>query len=160
MLAKFTNQLPALRLATATIAALILSASLPHAAFAASADVGLWKIDTLKSKFHAGSAILTITRANGANATAGRFVVISGGGVYLMTGAAAANANGLKPVDYARMTETGEAVLIGTNPRSKDHCGFKCRAGLPEHTRTVIFTVVNGKGQKIQDMLAYDDQNW
>jgi hypothetical protein len=156
---KFANQLPMFRLVTSTLAALILSASLPQAGYAAS-DAGLWKIDPAKSKFNSSSATLTIKRVEGANSTAaGRFVVISGGGVYLMTGAAS-DSKGLKPVDFTRMTQTGEAVLIGTNPRSMDSCGFECRAGLPERTRTVTFKVVNRGEQQIKDMLAYDEQNW
>ena len=158
MSSKLTNQLPALRLVTATLVALMLSASIPQAGFAASADTGIWKIDPAKSKFNSSSATLTIKRVQGADSTAaGRFVVISGGGVYLMTGAAA-DSKGLKPVDFTRMTQTGEAVLIGTHPRSNDSCGFECRAGLPERTRTVTFNVVNRAQQQIRDMLAYDNE--
>ena len=160
MLSKSTNQLSVLRIATSTLAALILAASIPQAAFAASSDAGIWKIDPAKSKFNSSSATLTIKRVEGANPTAaGRFVVISGGGVYLMTGAAS-DSKGLKPVDFTRMTQTGEAVLIGTHPRSMDRCGFQCRAGLPELTRTVTFKVVNRGDQQIKDMLASDEQNW
>jgi hypothetical protein len=156
---KLTHHLPMFRLVTSTLAALILSASLPLAGHAAS-DAGIWKIDPAKSKFNANSATLTIKRVEAADSKApGKFVVISGAGVYLMTGAAA-DSQGLKPVDFTRMTETGEAVLIGTNPRSLDPCAFACRAGLPEKTRTVTFKVVKRGEQQIRDMLASDEQNW
>jgi hypothetical protein len=55
------------------------------------------------------------------------------------------------------MTRTGEAVLIGTHPRSLDECRFHCRAGLPEKVRTVTFRVVNTGEQQIRDMLASND---
>jgi hypothetical protein len=159
MLSKLTNQLRMFRLVTSALAALILSASLPQAGYAAS-DAGIWKIDPAKSKFNSSSATLTIKRVEAADSAApGRFVVISGAGVYLMTGAAS-DSHGLKPVDFTRMTQTGEAVLIGTNPRSMDACGFECRAGLPERTRTVTFKVVKKGEQEIRDMLASDEQNW
>jgi hypothetical protein len=147
------------RTVTSTLAACVLAATLPQLAFAAS-EAGIWKVDPAKSKFNASSATLTIKRADGANSTGGKFIVISGAGVYLVTGSSASDSKGLKPVDFSRMTQTGEAVLIGTNPRSMDPCGFACRAGLPERTRTVTFKVVNRGEQQIKDMLASDDQNW
>jgi len=159
MWSKLTNQLPARRIVTSTLAALILAASIPQAGFAAS-DAGIWKVDPAKSKLNSSSATLTIKRVEGASSTAGSFIVISGAGVYRMTGAAASDSRGLKPVDFANMTRTGEAVLIGTHPRSLDPCGFHCRAGLPEPIRTVTFRVVKTGEQQIRDMLAYDDQNW
>jgi hypothetical protein len=135
-----------------------LSAALPHSAFAAT-DVGIWKVDPAKSKYNANSATLTIHRVENASAGSGSgsFIVISGMGVYRMTSGAQASASaGLKPVDFQNMTRTGEAVLIGTHPRSNDDCGFKCRAGLVESTRTVTFKVVNKGDQQIKDMLAYE----
>lgn len=162
MLSKLTNQLPSRSIVTSTLAALILTVSLPQIGLAASADTGIWKVDPAKSKFNSSSATLTLKRAGGPNsgATASeRFIVISGAGVYLMTGAAS-DSKGLKPVDFTRMTQTGEAVLIGTHPRSMDSCGFECRAGLPERTRTVTFKVVKRGEQQIRDMLAFDEQNW
>ena len=159
MLTKFTHQLPTRSLVTSTLAALMLTISLPQIGLAAS-DAGIWKVDPTRSKLNSSSATLTIQRVEGKDSTAsGKFIVISGAGVYLMTGAAA-DSSGLKPVDFTRMTQTGEAVLIGTHPRSKDGCGFECRAGLPERTRTVTFNVVKRGEQQIKDMLAYDDQNW
>jgi hypothetical protein len=73
-----------------------------------------------------------------------------------MTGPAAESI-GLKPVDFATMTRTGEAVLIGTHPRSPDPCRFHCRAGLPEPVRTVTFRVVKTGEKQIKEMLASDD---
>ena len=153
-----TNQSPAYRLITAAVAAVALSAALPQAAFAAT-DVGIWKVDPSKSQYNANSATLTIRRVENASAGAGSgsFIVISGLGVYRMTSSAhAADSAGLKPVDFQNMTRTGEAVLIGTHPRSNDDCGFKCRAGLNETIRTVTFRVVNKGEQQIKDMLASD----
>jgi hypothetical protein len=152
-----TSQSPAHRLIVAAVAACALSAALPHEAFAAS-DVGIWKVDPSKSKYNANSATLAIHRVEGASGGAGSFLVISGMGVYRMTsGAHAADSAGLKPVDFQTMTRTGEAVLIGTHPRSYDDCRFKCRAGLVETTRTVTFRIVNKGEQQIRDMLASDE---
>ena len=157
MSSKLNHRLPVLRLVTSALA-LILAVSHPPAVNAAS-DAGIWKIDPSKSKVSTSSATLTINRVEGGYANAqGRFVVISGGGVYLLTGAAS-ESQGLKPVDFTRMMQTGEAILIGTNPHSKDACGFACRAGLPERTRTVTFNVVKRGEQDIRDMLASGEQN-
>jgi hypothetical protein len=143
---------------TAALAVLILSASIPQAASAAS-DAGVWKVDPAQSKFNSRSATLTIQRVEGGSSTRDSFIVISGEGVYRVTGSAAAN-RGFKPADFTNMTRTGEAVLIGTHPHSTDACGYKCRAGLPEPVRTVTFNIVKSGEQQIRDMLAYDDQNW
>ena len=157
MLSKLINQMPAHHLVASTLAALILTAPIPQPASAAS-DAGVWKVDPAQSKLNSRSATLTIQRVEGASSTAGSFIVISGAGVYRVTGSAASN-KGFKPVDFADMTRTGEAVLIGTHPHSTDACGFKCRAGIPEPVRTVTFRVVTSGEQQIRDMLAYD-QNW
>jgi len=150
-----TNQSPAHRLILAAVAACALSAALPHETFAAT-DVGIWKVDPSKSKYNANSATLTLRRVQeGSGSGSGSFIVISGMGVYRMIGSAhAADSAGLKPVDFQAMTRTGEAVLIGTHPRSNDDCGFRCRAGLVETTRTVTFKLVNKGEQQVRDMLA------
>ena len=75
-----------------------------------------------------------------------------------MTGAAASDSKGVKLVDYAGMVRDGKAVLIGTNARSTDHCGFRCQTGLPDPRLTLTFTAVNAAGQQINDMLALDGQ--
>lgn len=152
-----TNKSPAYRLVMAAVAACALSAALPTTTSAAT-DVGIWKVDPSKSKYNANSATLTLHRVEGSGGGgAGSFIVISGLGVYRMTsGAQAADSARLKPVDFQNMTRTGEAVLIGTHPRSNDDCGFKCRAGLVETTRTVTFRIVNKGEQQIRDMLAYE----
>jgi hypothetical protein len=147
------------RTATSALAALALVAALPQIAHAAS-DAGIWKVDPARSTFNSRSATLTIQRANDANPGPGGFIVISGAGVYRVTGSTAADAKGLKPVDFQAMTRNGDAVLIGTHPRSLDPCGFACRSGLPEPVRTVTFTLVKSGEQQIKDMLAYEDQNW
>jgi hypothetical protein len=78
-----------------------------------------------------------------------------------VSGAAASNSRGLKPVDFSRMTETGDAVLIGLQPRSKDPCGFECRSGLPERRLTVTFNIVKNGEQQLKDMIASaDDESW
>src|SRR5262245_33565636 len=119
-----TNQSPSQRLIIAAVAAIALGAALPHHAVAAS-DVGIWKVDPSKSRYNANanSAVLTLRRVKEAStgAAAGSFIVISGSGVYRMTSGSHASASvGLKPVDFQNMTRTGEAVLIGKNPRSEE----------------------------------------
>src|SRR5205823_14215227 len=91
------------RTLTSTLAALVLAAALPQAGFAAAPDVGIWKVDPAKSNFRSGFATLTIDRAGGVNPAAGSFIVISKGSVYLVTGAAASDSKGVKPVDYTNM---------------------------------------------------------
>lgn len=159
MSSKLTNQSAARRTVTSVLAALALTAALPQAGFAAS-DAGIWKVDPAKSTYNARYATLTLKRVEGANNTsAGSFIVISGAGVYRMTGAAASYSTGFKPVDFGNMTKTGQAVLIGTHPRSNDPCGFACSHGLSETTRTVTFRLVDKGEQQIRDMLASDEQN-
>ena len=147
------------RTLTSTLAALVLAAALPQAGFAAaSSDLGTWKVDVAKSNFHSGFATLTIDRAGGVNPTAGSFIVISKGSVYLVTGAAASDSKGVKPVDYTNMS-AGKGVLIGTNAQSADHCGFRCQIGLVDsRPMTLTFKAADGAGQQINDMLAYDGQ--
>ena len=143
---------------TSTVAALVLAAALPQAGFAAASDVGIWKVDPAKSNFSSGNATLTIQRAGGVNPAAGSFIVISKGSVYLVTGAAASDGKGVQPVDYTKMS-AGKGVLIGTNARSADRCGFRCQIGLPDsRPMTLTFKAVDGAGKQINDMLAYDGQ--
>ena len=142
---------------TSTLAALVLAAAIPQAGFAATSDDGTWKVDTAHSKFSGGMATLTLSRAEGANPAAGAFIVISKGNVYQVTGAAAYDSKGVKPVDYTLMSE-GRAVLIGTKAQSTDHCRFRCQSGLPDPRVTMTFKAVDGRAQQISDMLAYDGQ--
>jgi hypothetical protein len=145
---------------TSTLAALMLAASIPQIAFAAS-DAGIWKVDPTKSTYNSRYATLTIKRVEGRNnTTAGSFIVLSGAGVYRVTGAVASYSTGFTPVDFDNMTKTGKAVLIGTRPRSNDPCGFACSHGLSETTRTVTFRIVNKAEQQIRDMLASGEPNW
>src|SRR5262245_30559709 len=143
---------------TSFVAALILTVSIPQVALAAS-EAGIWKVNAAKSKFNSSSATLTIEQVGAGSPTTGSFIVISGAGVYRVTGASASDHRGFKQVDFANMTRTGKAVLIGTHPRSLDHCGFRCRAGLPEPVRTVTFRVVKNAEPQIKDMLASDSQS-
>ena len=155
---RITFTAAARRTLASALAACVLAA-FPQVALAAS-DAGIWKVDPAKSKFNSNSATLTIQRVEGATPSAGGFIVISGAGVYRVTGTTAADSRGLKPVDFQNMARTGDAVLIGILPRSLDPCGFKCRAGLPEPVRTVTFKLVNSGEKQIKDMLAYEEQNW
>jgi len=138
------------------LTALALAAALPQAGLAASTSSGdgIWRVDAAKSSFNSGSAALTLERAESVNPAAGSFIVISKGSVYRVTGATASDGKGVRQVDYARMTKEGAAVLIGTNARSADRCGFRCQGGLPEPRMTLTFKAVSGAGQQINDMLA------
>ena len=156
MPSKSANRFQARSIVRATLAALILSVSIPQIALAAS-EAGMWKVDPTKSTYNSGSATLTIYRAAAANSAGSSAIVISGEGVYQLTGAAASDIADLKAVDFAAMTRAGKAVLIGRHPRSYDRCGFECRAGLPESVRTVTFSAVEGAERQIGDMLASDD---
>ena len=142
--------------ATLVFSLALLAAALPQAGFAANSDVGVWKIDPAHSKFNSGLATITIERSGGVSPAAGRFVAISNGSVYLMTGAAASDFTGVKLVDYTGMMKDGKAVLIGTNAHSTDLCGFRCQSGLPDNRLTLTFKAVDGRGQQINDMLALD----
>ena len=140
---------------TFTLAALVFAAAIPQAGFAAVSDDGTWKFVTAHSKFSGGMATLTLGRVEGTNPAAGAFIVISKGNVYRLTGAAASDSRGVRPVDYALMSE-GRAVLIGTKAQSTDHCRFRCQSGLSDPRVTMTFKVVDGQAQQISDMLAYD----
>jgi hypothetical protein len=140
---------------SSTLAALVLAAAIPQAGFAATSYNGTWKVDTAHSKFSGGMAMLTLGRVEGTNPAAGAFIVISKGNVYRLTGAAASDTRGVRPVDYALMSE-GRAVLIGTKAQSTDHCRFRCQSGLPDPRVTMTFQAVDGRAQQISDMLAYD----
>jgi hypothetical protein len=139
-----------------TIAALVLAAALPQAAFAAGSNAGIWKVDPANSSFSSGSATLTIGRVEAVNPAAGSFIVVSNGNVYLVTSATASDSKGVKPVDYAGMMRDGKAVLIGKNARSAGPCSFRCQAGLSEPSMILTFTAVNGAAPQINDMLASD----
>jgi hypothetical protein len=139
--------------------ALALTTTLSQISNAASPDTGIWNVDPAKSKFNATSATLALRRAESAKSVAGSLIVISGQGVYLVTGAMASNSKALKPVDFSRMTQTGDAVLIGKQAHSVDPCSFACVSGRPESTRTLTFKVVPNSDQRIKDMLAYAAQN-
>ena len=145
------------RTLTSTLAALVLAAAIPQAGFAATSYNGTWKVDTAHSKFSGGVATLTLSRAEGANPTAGRFIFISKGNVYEVTGAAVQDSKGVKPVDYTLMSE-GRSVLIGTKAQSVGQCMFRCQIGLPDPRITMTFKAVDGRAQEINDMLAYDGQ--
>ena len=132
---------------------LILAAALPQAGLAATSDDGLWKVNPAKSSFGSGSATLTIERVASANPGAGSFIVIAKGSVYLVRRASVADSKDIRPAQYSQMTREGSAVLIGTNARSADPCGFRCQGGLAESQMRLTFRPAEGAGQ-INDMLA------
>lgn len=156
MLCNLSNYLPACRLIAAAAVAVLLGSALPQAGFAAPSEIGLWKVDKARSNPNS-TATITLSRAKGAPSAADKFLAISGGAVYVVTGASAANSSGLKPVDFSRMTQTGDAVLIGLQPRSNDLCGFACRAGLPERRLTITFNIVKNGEQQMKEMIASAD---
>lgn len=143
-----------------TLAALVLAAALPQLAFAAGigTSAGVWKIDPRKSTYTNGAVTLRIERVAGTNPDAGKFVVVSNGSVYLVTGASAYDAKAFRYVDYERMMRDGSAVLIGTNARSLDICNFKCQSGLPDNRMTLTFRGISSSDKQIKDMIAYDAQ--
>jgi hypothetical protein len=165
MIYSFTHHLPAYRLIAASVVALMLGSALPHSAFAQTSVAGVWKVETVKSNPNNNTATLTISRSTGGNAATDKFLAISGQGVYVVSVPAAAS-GGFKPTDFSRMTQTGDAVLVGVQPRSKDPCGFECRSGLPERRLTVTFNLVKQGERPIRDMIASannssaDDENW
>jgi hypothetical protein len=148
-----TSHLPVCRVIAATVVAWLLGSALPHTAVAQTSVAGVWKIETVKRNADNNTATLTISRAKGGNAATDKFLAISGQGVYVVTGPAVSS-GGFKPADFSRMTQTGDAVLVGVQPRSKDPCGFECRSGLPERRLTVTFNLVKQGERQFQDMIA------
>ena len=164
MLHNPTNHLPAFRLIMATAVALMLGSALPHSSSAATSVAGVWKVEKVKQNPDNNTATITISRAKGDNAATDKFLAISGQGVYVVTGAAATK-GGFKPTDFSRMTQTGDAVLVGLQARSKNPCGFECRSGLPEQHLTLTFNIVKQGERQLQDMIASadnsrDDETW
>ena len=160
-----THHLPACRLIAATVVALMLGSALPHSGFAATSVTGVWKVETVKQNPGTNTATITISRSKGGSSAADKFLAISGQGVYVVTGPAASS-GGFKPTDFSRMTETGDAVLVGVQPRSKNPCGFECRSGLPEQRLTLTFNLVKQGERQFNEMiastehLAADDEIW
>ena len=161
-----THHLPACRLIAATVVALMLGFALPQPGFAATSVAGVWKVQTVKQNPNNNTATITISRAKGGNSATDKFLAISGQGVYVVTGPAATSGFGFKPADFTRMTQAGDAVLVGVQPRSKNPCGFECRSGLPEQRLTVTFNLVNQGDRQLRDMIASadnspaDDETW
>jgi len=117
---------------------------------------GAWKINPTKSNFSAGSASLSIARGGpGMDKSSGPFLVVSDdGNVYLASAAAMQSSAGFKRVDYAH-AQTAKMLLIGTNARRDDVCGFRCQSGLMERSLTLRFNSVDGAEQLMGEMLAY-----
>ena len=159
-----TNHLPTFRLIGATVVALMLGSAIPQPSFAATSVAGVWKVETLKHNPN-NTATITISRSKGGNSATDKFLAISGQGVYVVTGPAASS-GGFKPTDFSRMTETGDAVLVGVRARSNNPCGFECRSGLPEQRLTLTFNLVKQGERQLNDMIAStehvaaDDETW
>jgi hypothetical protein len=152
---QFASTTTVRRTLVSTLTALVLAIAVPQAGLAAAtSDDGLWKINPAKSSFGSGSATLAVERVASANPGAGSFIVVAKGSVYLVKRASVGDSKGLQPAEYARMTKEGSAVLIGTNARSADTCGFRCQGGLAESQIRLIFRAVEGAGQQINEMLA------
>jgi hypothetical protein len=146
------------RIATISLAALVLTASLPQASLAWNGVYGPWKVNTASSRFDSGHATLILERVQNANASSGSFIVISGGKVYRVMSAAAYAGTGVKLLDYIVMS--GErAILIGESARALDSCGVQCQqTGLLDRRMSIRFKAVEGAGKQIDDMLARDGQ--
>jgi len=152
-----TNTRSAVRISTAVLTATLLAFS--QAALAQGTSLaGTWTIDAAKSNFNAGSASLSMARgASGMDKASGPFLVVSDdGNVYLATGAEMREAASsvIKSAGYSHM-ETGKMMLIGTNARRDDVCGFRCQSGLMERSLTLRFTSVDGAEHLMGEMLAY-----
>jgi len=115
---------------------------------------GAWTIDPAKSSFSAGSASLSIARSGTAmDKSSGPFLVVSdAGNVYLATGESMSSI--MKVADYSHM-ESSKMVLIGTNARRDDFCGFRCQAGLMERSLTLRFSSVDSAEHLMGEMLAF-----
>jgi len=102
------------------LAALALASVLPQAGFAQSnGDTGIWKVNIAKSTFGSHYNTMVIERIPTAAATAdGVFVVISGGYVYRVNGAARDMEN-WKDMDRE---------LIGYDVRASSSCRSRCQA--------------------------------
>ena len=148
------------RTAIFTLAALVLAAALPQVGFAQTTlNTGVWKLNRAKSSLSLseGSQNLLSTEekvtpaANGKPAES-KLVVISNGKAYLATGAAAEDALSGKQVSPNRM------VLIGTNVRSMEPCGSRCKEGRPDRRVTLTFRGINAIGEEMAKALARGEQ--
>src|SRR5262245_60557611 len=145
------SYLLACRLITAAFVAVALGSALPQASFAAS-YAGLWKVEKARSNPNS-TATITISRAKaGGGSATDKFLAITDTGVYVVSRASAANSGSLKPADLSQMMETSVAVLIGTQPRSNEPCGFDCRSGLTERKLTLTFNVVKDGEKQMNEM--------
>jgi hypothetical protein len=143
------------RAVLSTLTALILAAAVPQAGFAqGTSAAGIWKVDPVKSSFNSGHATLALDRTGAVNQSAGSFIVVSKGNVYLVTGATASGGIGVRPAAYTLKTGR-QAVMIGTNARSAEPCGPRCIQGYPDTRMTLTFNAVGAAGQQINDMIAY-----
>jgi hypothetical protein len=108
------------RALTSTLAALALTIVLPQAGFAQSnGDAGLWRVNVARSTFGPSYNTMVIERVSTAAAAAdGAFVVISGGYVYRVNGAARDMEN-WRDMDLE---------LIGYDVRASTSCRSRCQA--------------------------------
>src|SRR5262245_3781038 len=108
------------RALTSTLAALALAIVLPQAGFAQdNSDAGLWRVNMSRSTFGPSYNTMVIERVPTAAAQAdGAFVVISGGYVYRVNGAARRMEN-WKNMDME---------IIGYDARASSSCRSRCQA--------------------------------
>jgi hypothetical protein len=108
------------RALTSTLAALALAAILPQAGLAQSnGDAGIWRVNMARSTFGPSYNTMVIERMPSAGAAGnGAFVVISGGYVYRVNGAARGMEN-WKDMDLE---------MIGYDARASSTCRSRCEA--------------------------------
>jgi hypothetical protein len=140
------------RIVISTLAAVALTTALPQAGFAANGPAaGLWRINPALSKSDPRSSKIVIERAKATDRTAGAFVVISRGNVYLATPATAAS--GVQPVDHSTWKGM-HLTQIGTGVRAIDECGAGCRFGEVGDRLIVRFRNTDAGNEAMTNVLA------
>jgi hypothetical protein len=137
------------RIVISTLAAVALTTALPQASFAANGPAaGLWKINPALSKSDSRSSKLVIERAKATDGTAGAFVVISKGDIYLAT-----PSSGVQAVDYGAWKGM-KLTKVGTGLRAIDDCGSTCRFGQVSDRLTVRFRNTGAGSETMNNVLA------
>jgi len=141
------------RIVISAVAALTLAVAFPNAGFAADTETGLWKINPTLSKSNPRSSSLVIERAKATDGTAGAFVVINSGNVYLATPATASS--GVTAVEYGAWKGM-KLTQVGKGARAINDCGYGCRFGEVSDRLTVTFRNVGAGGEQMSNILALD----
>jgi hypothetical protein len=141
------------RIVISTLAAVAMAMALPQAGFAAGnlPEAGLWKINPALSNSNAWSSRLVIERAKATDGTAGAFVVISRGNIYLATPATASS--GVQPVDHGAWKGM-KLTHIGRGARAINVCGSGCRFGEVSDRLTVTFRNTGAGAETMDSVLA------